>query len=221
MTDSTEKSKGCNFITSKDIEERLKPFFEKFSPLRNNFCADCLGLKEVQPCEDADDKKTCDVYLMDTGICSKCGKTADVLNPFIYATARLNHIDNVWGNAPRIYRKTNTEIYYNPYEQTPNYKPNNMLNEIAEHKKKYKGMKKYLTRIMIMLIIAIPSLFYSMFLNMSNLNIDSSIYNILSVPLQGFIIFLLLLMVNKEMTSISEKRKNEFEDIVNQYKNIQ
>lgn len=100
-------------------------------------------------------------------------------------------------------------------------KYNNMLHNIAEHKKRFKGIKKYLTRMMIILIITIPSLIYLMWLNISSLNIDSSIYNILSVPLQGFILFLLILMINKEITSIFEKRKNAFEDIVNRYENIQ
>lgn len=88
----------CNF------REELDSFFKKFTPLQDNFCANCLGLKEVFSDEDESNKKTCDLYLMDTGVCSKCGENTDVLNPFIYATAKLNKLNIDVADFERIYR---------------------------------------------------------------------------------------------------------------------
>lgn len=92
------KKDTCNF------REELDPFFEKFTSLQKNFCTKCLGLKKVQPNEDEVNKKTCDVYLMDTGVCSMCGEFNDVLNPFIYATTRLYNINSMLYDFERIYR---------------------------------------------------------------------------------------------------------------------
>ena len=92
------KKDTCNF------REELDPFFKKFTPLQKNFCAKCLDLKKVQPNEDELSKKTCDVYLMDTGVCSMCGEFNDVLNPFIYATAKLNKLNIDIADFERIYR---------------------------------------------------------------------------------------------------------------------
>lgn len=88
-----------------ELDEILSPFFEKFTPLQKNFCAKCLGLEKVQPNEDELSKKTCDVYLMDTGVCSMCGEFNDVLNPFIYATTRLYNINSMLCDFEKIYRK--------------------------------------------------------------------------------------------------------------------
>ncbi|WP_152632607.1 hypothetical protein [Aliarcobacter butzleri] len=209
--DNINKLENCDFITSKNMEERLNPFFEKFSPLKKNFCADCLGLKEVQSNEDEDSKKTCDLYLMDTGICSKCGKTNEVLNPFIYATAKLNHIDNVYGNAPRIY--FNPNLFASIIDLRPECFSVD-AETYQELKIKYQKnlFNKYLTRTMIMLIIAIPTLIYLMWLNFLNLSFSSSFFDILTLPLQGFILTLLILMINKEAISIfkeDEQKLNE------------
>lgn len=46
-----------NEITIENIKEKLKPFFNKFPPLQNNYCSNCLGdLKEVQEYNEDKDK---------------------------------------------------------------------------------------------------------------------------------------------------------------------
>lgn len=80
-----------------NLNEDLKVFFEKFPNLQDNFCEKCLNLEENE----------LNVYLMDTGICDKCGKTADVVNPLIYSFAKLTQekVDVFNFKFKRIYRK--------------------------------------------------------------------------------------------------------------------
>jgi hypothetical protein len=112
-------------INVKNLKEKLEPYFEKFEPLRKNYCADCLGLVQVQPKNDINEK-TCDVYLMDTGICDGCLKVKEVLNPLIYTTAKLHNLD-IWGKSERIYKKKVGDL---------------KINDLVEHKNFYLGVIK-------------------------------------------------------------------------------
>lgn len=119
--------------------EKLNPYFEKFLPLKSNYCADCLGLTEVQPEEDFVNEKTCDVYLMDTDFCSSCGSCKDVVNPLLYTQAKLNGLnskdetnrfsqDRIFYDTAtpnRIWKTINTNV--GPYHSNPIHSPYHML----------------------------------------------------------------------------------------------
>lgn len=97
-----------------NFDDKLKPFFDKFEPLKKNYCVGCLGLEEVQPEFDTSESKTCDVYMMDTSICDSCGRTLDVVNPFVYSVYKMQNLNSFdgFGKIQRIYRSSQEEILW-------------------------------------------------------------------------------------------------------------
>ena len=56
-----------------------------------------------------------DSNLMDTGICDKCGAINEVINPFIYAVAKLSDI-SIYGKSPRIFREDGFNILHKQHQ---------------------------------------------------------------------------------------------------------
>lgn len=89
-------------INTKNFKEKLTPLFEKFPQLKENFCVNCLNLTIVDTKYEDENIKNCDAYKMDTGVCSKCGETNDVVNLLIYSVAKVADL-KIYGVTDRIY----------------------------------------------------------------------------------------------------------------------
>ena len=72
-------------ISDDNIKSVLEPFFEKFPLLKENYCAECLGLHEA----NNNSINNLNVNLMDTSRCSKCQSCKDLVNPLIYTLQHL------------------------------------------------------------------------------------------------------------------------------------
>lgn len=72
-------------ISDDNIKSVLEPFFEKFPLLKENYCAECLGLHEA----NNNNINNLNVNLMDTGLCSKCQSCKELVNPLIYTLQHL------------------------------------------------------------------------------------------------------------------------------------
>lgn len=94
-----------NNITALNLKEKLNLFFDKFPLLQKNYCEKCLEILSIKNELLKYDKKI-DPYLMDTGICDKCGETNDLINPLIYSVAKSKNLF-IWGISPRLFRLDN------------------------------------------------------------------------------------------------------------------
>lgn len=94
-----------NNITALNLKEKLKPFFDKFPLLQKNYCEKCLEILSIKN-ELLKYNNKIDPYLMDTGICDKCGETNDLINPLIYSVAKSKNLI-IWGISPRLFRLNN------------------------------------------------------------------------------------------------------------------
>lgn len=92
-------------ITALNLKEKLEPFFNKFPLLQENYCENCLELLSIKNDLLKYDNKI-DLYLMDTGICDKCHKTNDLINPLIYTVAKSKKLI-IYGISPRLFRLNN------------------------------------------------------------------------------------------------------------------
>lgn len=111
-------------ITPKYIYDvYLFPNMKKSEKLQFNFCLDCIKKEKIYLVKDF--TKVDSVFedsinnnLLDTGRCSCCGKTNDVLNPFIYTVLTELNLDSYFGKidsnnndkCPRIWYENDNEI---------------------------------------------------------------------------------------------------------------